>query len=208
MENDDFQSALDFTNEALETITDDLTSAVDKEVRDVEDLVRTAAELGADTTKATTLIERARGDIGNLDFEKAKNAVRQSRAESEKALQRSLDGRAGDFSKFVQEARALGADPAAGQECFDQAEAAIKKGNYREGAQLAKQGFQAVQQAQFQRVVGAIGKSREKFTAAANMGIDLRAPLEDMNGAREAIRRGAFQEALEYVKRADAGVEG
>ena len=30
MENNDFQSALDFTNEALETITDDLTSAVDK----------------------------------------------------------------------------------------------------------------------------------------------------------------------------------
>src|SRR5437867_8165851 len=46
MENNDFQSALDFTKEALETITDDLTSAVTKEVRDVEDLIRTAAELG------------------------------------------------------------------------------------------------------------------------------------------------------------------
>src|SRR5437867_1602446 len=207
MENNDFQSALDFTNEALETITDDLTSAVDKEVRDVEDLVRTAAELGADTTKATTLIERARGDIGNLDFEKAKNAVRQSRAESEKALQRSLDGRAGDFSKFVQEARALGADPAAGQECFDQAEAAIKKGNYREGAQLAKQGFQALQQAQFQRVVGIIATSRKKFTAAANMGIDIQGPMADLTGARDLLKRGAFSAALDSAKRADGAVD-
>src|SRR3989454_350619 len=207
MENNDFQSALDFTNEALEAITDDLTSAVDKEVRDVEDLVRTAAELGADTAKATTLIERARGDIGNLDFEKAKNAVRQSRAESEKALQRSLDGRAGDFSKFVQEARALGADPAAGQECFDKAEAAIKKGNYREGAQLAKQGFQALQQAQFQRVVGVIATSREKFTAAANMGIDIQGPMADLTIARDLLKRGAFRDALDAAKRADGAVD-
>src|SRR5207244_2406202 len=166
MENDDFQSALDFTNEALETITDDLTSAVDKEVRDVEDLVRTAAELGADTAKATTLIERARGDIGNLDFEKAKNAVRQS-----------------------------------------QAEAAIKKGNYREGAQLAKQGFQAIQQAQFQRVVGVIATSREKCTAAANMGIDLHGPMADLTSARDLLKRGAFRDALDAVKRADGAVD-
>ena len=207
MENNDFQSALDFTNEALETITDDMTSAVDKEIHEVEDLIRTAAELGADTTKATTLIERARGDIGNLDFEKANNAVRQSRAESEKALQRSLDGRAGDFSKFVQDARALGADPAVGQESFDKAEAAIKKGNYREGAQLAKTGFQAIQQAQFQRVVGVIATSREKFTAAANMGIDLHGPMADLTSARDLLKRGAFRDALDAVKRADGAVD-
>src|SRR5439155_330507 len=185
MENNDFQSALDFTKEALETITDDLTSAVTKEVRDVEDLIRTAAELGADTTKATTLVERARGDIGNLDFEKANNAIRQSRAESEKALQRSLDGRTGDFSRFVQEARAIGADPAAGQASFDKAEAAIKKGNYRDGAQLAKQGFQAIQQAEFQRVVGVIATSREKFTAA------------------EELRRAERERVMQSIERAE-----
>src|SRR5205807_4919050 len=176
MENNDFQSALDFTNEGFESIKDDMTSAVNREIRDAEDLVRTAAELGADTTKALALIERARGDIGNLEFEKAKNAVRQSRAESEKALQRSLDGRASDFSRILQEARAMGADPAVAQEVLTRAETAIKKGSYQEGAQLAKQGFQAVQQAQFQRVLAVLGTSREKFAAAANMGVDLKGP--------------------------------
>src|SRR5207249_2914994 len=116
MENDDFQSALDFTNEALETITDDLTSAVDKEVRDVEDLVRTAAE-------------------------------------------------------------------------------------------LAKQGFQALQQAQFQRVVGVIATSREKFTAAANMGIDIQGPMADLTIARDLLKRGSFRDALDAAKRADGAVD-
>jgi hypothetical protein len=208
MENNDFQSALDFTKEGLDTITEDLTSALTKEIREAEDLLKTAAELGADTTKAASLIDRARGDIGNLDFEKAKNALSQSRAESEKALQRSLDGRAGDFSRLVQETRAMGADPRPAEDLFNKAEGAIRKGGYREGAQLAKQGFQLIQQAQLQRVIAAIGTSREKFVAAANMGIDLKAPMDDLNGAREAIRRGAFQEALALAKRADTALNG
>src|SRR5205809_557105 len=137
----------------------------------------------------------------------AKNTLNQSRAESEKALQRSLDGRASDFSRIIQEARAIGADPSAAQEVFTRAESAIKKGSYQEGAQLAKQGFQAVQQAQFQRVVAVLGTSREKFAAAANMGVDLKGPFEDLNTAREAVRRGAFQEAIAHAKRADVAVD-
>jgi len=207
MENNDFQSALEFTKEGLDTIREDLTSAQGKEIRDAEDLMRSAAELGADTTKASNLIERARGDITNLDFEKAKNALSQSRAESEKALQRSLEGSAGDFSRIVQESRAMGADPTAAQDLFAKAEGAIRKGAYREAAQLAKKGFQTAQQTQFQRVVGALATSREKFAAAANMGVDLKAPFEDLNTAREAIRRGAFREALDYAKRADGAVD-
>ena len=207
MENNDFQSALDFTKEGLDTIREDMNSALTREIRIAEDLVRTAVELGADTTKPANLIERARGDVTILDFEKAKNALNQSRAESEKALQRALDGRASDFSRILQEARAMGADPTAAQDVFARAESAIKKGNYQEGAQLAKQGFQAVQQAQFQRVVSVLGTSREKFAVAANMGVDLKGPFEDLNTAREAIRRGAFQEAIEHAKRADVAVD-
>ncbi len=207
MENNDFQSALDFTKEGLETITDDLTSVMQKEIRDAEDLMRTAQELGGETTKSASLIERARGDVANLDFEKANNALRQSRAESEKALQRSLDGKITDFSKYLAEARALGVDPSGAQDAFAKAEAAIKKGSYREGAQLAKQGFQALQQGQFQRVVGVIATSREKFVAAANLGIEPRDAIANLNRARDAIKRGAFKEALDAAKQADAAVD-
>jgi len=207
MENNDFQSATEFTKEGLETITDDLRSALEKEVREAEDLMRTAQELGAEATKSATLIERARGDVANLDFEKANNAVRQSRAESDKALQRSLDGKIADFTKFINDARALGVEPGSAQEHFAKAEAAIRKGDYREGAQLAKQGFQTLQQAQFQRVVGVIGTSREKFVAAVKLGIDLAGPFADLNVAREALKRNAFREALESARKAETEVD-
>ena len=207
VEGNNFQSALDFTKEGLEMITEDLTSALNKETREAEDLLKTAQELGADVTKATTFLERARTDVANLEFEKANNAVRQSRAESEKALQRSLEGRLTDFTKFIEEARAIGADPGPAEGHFTKAQEALKQGNYKTGAQLAKQGFQALQDAQFQRVVGTIGASREKFVAAVNLGIDLKDPLNDLGNARGALQRGAFREAMEWARKADETVD-
>lgn len=207
MENNDFQSAMDFTKEGLDTITEDLRDALEREIRDAEELMRTAQDLGADTTKSANLVERAKGDVASLDFEKANNAIRQSRAESDKALQRSLDGKVADFTTFIREARALGADPGPAQEQFEKAEAEIKKANYREGAKLAKQGLRILQEAQFRRVVGAIATSREKFVAAVNIGVDLKSPLEKLNHAREALKRNAFREALESAKTAEAEVE-
>ncbi len=207
MEGNNFAAALDFTKEGLEFVTEDLTSVINKDAREAEDLLRTAQELGADVTKATTFLERARSDVSNLEFEKANNAVRQSRTESEKALQRSLEGKLTDFTKFTEEARAIGADPTPAEGHFVQAQAALKQGNFKEGAQLAKQGFQALQDAQFQRVVGLIGASREKFVAGVNLGIDLQGPLNDLGNARGALQRGAFREAIDWARKADEAVD-
>ena len=207
VEGNNFASALDFTKEGLETITEDLTSALDKDFHEAEDLLRAAQELGADVTKANTFLERARSDIASLEFEKANNAVRQCRAESEKALQRSLEGKFADFSKFLAQARAIGADPSPAEGHFTQAQEALKQGNYKGGAQHAKQGFQALQDAQFQRVVAMIGASREKFVAAVNLGIDLKDPLGDLGNARQALQRSAFQEAMDWAKKADDAVD-
>ena len=207
VEGNNFQSALEFTKEGLETITEDLNAAVGTDLHEAEDLLHAAQELGADVTKANTFLERARSDIEALEFEKATNALRQSRTESEKALQRSLEGRLTDFSKFVGDARAIGADPSAAEGHFAKAQDALKGANYRAGAQFAKQGFQALQEAQFQRVVATIAASREKFVAAVNLGIDLQEPLGDLGSARQALQRGAFREAMEWAKKADDAVD-
>ncbi len=208
VEGNNFTSALDFTKEGLEMIKEDLTSSLDKDLREAEDLLRTAQELGADVTKANTFLERARSDIEHLEFEKATNSVRQCRSESEKALQRSLEGKFADFSKFIAQARALGADSAAAEGHFARAQEALKLGNFKAGAQLAKQGFQALQDSQFQRVVATIAASREKFVAAVNLGIDLKDPLGYLGNARQALQRAAFQEAMDWAKKADDAVDG
>ncbi|HEY7589285.1 MAG TPA: hypothetical protein VIB49_11160 [Thermoplasmata archaeon] len=200
MENNDYPSALNFTKEGLEAITEDLASAMGKDLRDAEDIVRTAQDLGADVTKASTLLERARTDIAGLEFEKANNALRQCKVESERSLQKSLEGKIADFTKFVSEAQAIGADTTAAQGHFSQAEGAIKQGDFKQAAQLAKRGFQALQDAQFRRVVQTIAASREKFVAAVNLGLDIKEAIDHLNNARAALQRGAFREALDSAK--------
>src|SRR3990172_1198639 len=209
IEGSDFPAAVGFTQEGLETITEDLKPVLEKEVQEAEDLLRTAQELGADATRPASLIERARGDIANLEFEKARNSLKQSRGESEKALQKTLEGKIADFSKFIQDGRDIGADTAAAEGHFARAgaEALSGKRKLTEGGQAAKQGFQALQQAEFQRVLQTIAASREKFVAAVNLGVDLSGPIASLNKAREALQRNAFREAMDHAKRADDDVE-
>ena len=207
MDNNDYPSAIDFTKEGLETITEDLRSAIDRELLEAEDVLRTAQELGADGTKAAGLIDRARGDLDALEFEKARNALRQSRAESERSLHKTLEGKVGEFSRVINEAKGVGADTSAAEGLFEKAEAAIRQRNFKEAAPLAKQGFQVLQEAQYQRVVRTIAASREKFVTAVSLGIDLSSAISHLNRSRECLQRNAFREALDAAKKADDEVE-
>src|SRR5207253_2272786 len=195
MENNDFQSALDFTKEGLDTIREDMTAAMTREIRVAEDLVRTAAELGADTTKPANLIERARGDMANLDFEKAKNALNQSRAESEKALQRSLDGRASDFSRIIQEASAHAkrADVAVDAilDRYRKVETRLKE-LHRSFAEVEGFGVQTVR--------------ARKFSEAARQAYQERNPAEvekAVQSAYDELRRAERERVLEAIERAE-----
>src|SRR5207245_4096522 len=66
---------------------------------------------------------------------------------------------------------------------------------------------QSTRQVQSPRVGGAIAPSRDKFPAAANMGIDLHGPMADLTSARDLLKRGAFRDALDAAKRADGAVD-
>ncbi|MGQ0798288.1 MAG: hypothetical protein ACT4OI_10580 [Methanobacteriota archaeon] len=207
MESNDYEGAVGFTKEALDTITEDLRGDVDKEMTEVEELMVIARDLGADIARPASLIERARGDIANFEFEKARNTLRQCRSEAEKSLRLSLEGKAATFNKVLNETRGLGADPADAEEQFRAAEAAIRKGGYKEAAEAAHEGLRVLQEIQFQRVVQVIAASREKFVIAVNVGADLSGPMANLSKAREAFQRSAFAEAVAFARKADEDVE-
>jgi len=207
MESNDLPAAVSFTKECLDTVTEDLQSVMDREMAETEELQRTAKSLGADAGKVAALIERSRKDVSNRDFEKARNALRQGRAEAEKAIQQALAGHVAHFGQFIAEAKGIGAATADAEVHFTAAEAALRKGQYKEGAALAQQGFQALQQAQFQQVLKTVAASREKFVAAVQLGLDLGGPLSQLNKARESLQRNAFREALDWAQRAEEAVD-
>jgi len=207
MESNDFEMAMGFTKECLETVTGELRAELDRSFLDAEGLVKTAQEVGADVTKMAQLVERARADMEKLEFEKAFNALKQSRAEGEKALQKGLDGKATHFAQWIARAEHLGADSTPARAAFRQAEQAIKEGRYQDGATFARQGFQQLQAAQFQRVLGVMNQSRDKFVAAKGLGADLSAAVALLQEARGALQQGNFEGAVEATRKADSDVD-
>ncbi|TLZ70168.1 MAG: hypothetical protein E6K10_08630 [Methanobacteriota archaeon] len=207
MESNDFEMAMGFTKECLDTVTGELRSELERTVADTEALMRTAREMGADVAKMAQLIERGRQDMERLDFEKAFNAFKQSRAEGERALQKGLDGKVTDFTQWVARAEKLGADTTGARVTLRQAEQAIKEGRFQDGATLARQGFQTLQQVQFQRVLSLMNQSRDKFVAAKNLGADLSGPVALLQQARGGLQQGDFEAAVEAARKADAEVD-
>ncbi len=207
MESNDFEMAMGFTKECLETVTGELRGELDRALSETEGLMRTAQEMGADVAKMGQLVERARADVEKLEFEKAFNALKQSKAEGEKALQKGLDGRVADFSKWIARAEKLGAETEPAKTMLKQAEQAIREGRYQEGATLSRQGFQALQEAQFQRVLFTMSQSRDKFVAAKNLGVDLAGPVGLLQQARTSLQQGDFDAAMEAARKADAEVD-
>ena len=81
MESNDYELALGYTNECLETIRSELVEEVVKATTEVEVLMKTAQEMGIDIVKMSSLIDRSKADGEKQEFQKALNALKQARAE-------------------------------------------------------------------------------------------------------------------------------
>ena len=207
VESNEFEMALTFTAECLDTVTGELRGDVDRAMADAENLLATAREMGADVTKMGQLIERARDDVAKLDFEKALNAIKQSRAEGERSVQKGLESRVANFAAWIEKAEGIGANATEARGMLQEAERAIKEGRYQEGATLARKGFQALQETQFQRVLQTIVQGRDKFLTAKSAGADLTPAMNLLQQARQVLQQGDFAGAIDLARRAEAEVE-
>ncbi|HEV8594704.1 MAG TPA: hypothetical protein VGR51_04155 [Thermoplasmata archaeon] len=164
-------------------------------------------EFGGDAANISRLIDRAKADLGKGDFDKAFNSLRQARQEGERALGKGLESRTSDFAKLLADAEAMGADVNPARILFRQFEKAIKEGNLGQATDVARQGYQVLQKAQFDRVLVTISASREKFVTAKSIGADITPAMEHLNRARAALQASQFQEAIAASKRADDAVD-
>ena len=203
VESNDYELALGYTNECLETIRGELIEEVVKATADVEILMKTAQELGIDVAKMSSLVERSKADADKQEFQKAINTLKQAKAEGDRSLQKGLDTRIAEANKMMQVAVGMGADTTACKALMEQANAAVKEGNFQHAAELGKKALQEIQAAQFQRVLITIASSRDKFVSARNIGADITPAMELLNRARQALQKGSFVEALDCASAAE-----
>jgi len=207
VESNDFELALSYTNECLEAIRSELTEEVSNATAEVEALLKTSQEQGVDVSKMSALIERSKADAAKSEFQKALNALRQSKAEGEKALQKGLDVKLADATKLADAATEMGADVGNARNMIEQATTSLREGSFQQAANLSKQALAEIQAAQFQRVLFTIAQSRDKFVAAKNIGADITPAMDVLNKARQSLQQGRFREALDFAKNAEDEVE-
>jgi hypothetical protein len=207
VESNDFEMALAFTNECLNTVGEDLKGEVDRATQEVTAGMQTVREMGGDVSNMQRLLDRAQADVTRREYDKAFNSLKQARSDAEKSLGKTLESRTSEFAKLLADAEALGADVTHPRSLHKEFEKAVKDGDIPKATALARDGYQALQKAQFDRVLAAMSASRDKFVAAKNVGADIAPALEWLNRSRAALQRSQYQEALSASKKADEAVE-
>ena len=207
VETSDYESALNFTREGIDGVTADLRGEFERAFADGAALTATTREMGADSARAESLLERARGDVERLEFEKAFNALKQSRSESERGLGRNLDAFLAQFPRQAERADRTGADTGRARGEFSEAEREVRRGHLQEGATLGRRALELLTQAQLDRIAARIADTREKIVAARQLGADIQSVLNFLKLARQASQERAFEEGLENVDRAEAELD-
>lgn len=207
VEANDFEQAIAFTKECLEAVSGELREEVARAMGDAQAAFRTVQEFGGDAANISRLIDRANADVLRGEYDKAFNSLRQARQEGEKALGKGLESRSSEFAKKLEAAEGIGADVGAARHLFRQFEKTLREGKLAEATEVARQGYQVLQKAQFDRVLGTMGASRDKFVRAKAIGADITLAIEHLNRARAALQAGQFQDALAASRKADETVE-
>jgi len=207
VESNDYESALAYNRECIEAVTGDLRSEYQKVAEEAAALAQTIREIGGDAARAESLLERARADAEKLDYEKAFSAVKQSRSESERFLDRSLEGLPAEFARQAERAERIGAETGRARSEFAEAERAARAGRRAEGAALGRRAFESLAQAQLDRIVGRIAQSRDKIVVARQIGADIEPVLNLLKMARQASQSGVFEDGLSYANQADAELD-
>jgi hypothetical protein len=207
MEDNDYQTAMDYMNECMESVSSELGQDINAMLEEARAMIDVSKEIGEDTSKVEGIVERARAELDNKDFERSLNSSKQARAEAEKALHRSVENGIDTLEKSISKAESIKADTSKTKALLSETRESLKGGNYLESVTLIKKALEDVENAQFQTVLETISKSRSKFVKARDIGADMGKAMELLNESREALKQGDFGKALECARRGDAEVD-
>src|SRR2546430_729123 len=205
MENNDFQSALDFTKEGLDTIREDMNSALTREIRIAEDLVRTAAELGADTTKPARLIARAREDLNTAREAIRRGAFQEAIEHAKRAdvavdaildRYRKVETRLKELHRSFAEVEGFGVQTVRARKLAETARQAYQERNPAEVEKAVQSAFEELRRAERERVLEAIERAEFILTVGEQNGVDLSEPSKLLQEAIVATKADDYRHAL------------
>ncbi|MFQ6127706.1 MAG: hypothetical protein ACE5QW_02230 [Thermoplasmata archaeon] len=207
VEDNDYQTAMNYMNECMESVSSELGQDISSMLEEARAMIEVSKEIGEDTSKVEGIVERARAELENKDFERSLNSSKQARAEAEKLLHRSVENGIDTIEKAIGKAERIKADTSKSKAILSEIRKSLKEGKYQESVTLIKKSLEDIETAQFQTVLETISQSRSKFVTARSIGADLSKAMELLNASRESLRKGDYEKALGFARKSDEEVD-
>jgi len=207
IESQDYSSALSTVKNVLETASDMLRSRISSDLDSVEDSIITAEDLGVDIGRISDYVKKARSLLTSGDFDEAVSYSRRAQSECEKTVSGKLQQEIRMLKEEIRTSKKHGVDVDEISSILDDAQRSIKDKEVSAGGRLIDKARSALKESQFQIVLQAIARSRDRFVLAKKMGVDISGAIELLNESREKLRKGRFEEALNAAEESEREIE-
>jgi hypothetical protein len=207
MSSQDYASAFMHVKDCIESTSGSLVDQINEGLEEARGIIETAKGLGIDVSKPEEGLANVEAEMRDLNFEAALGSATLAKNEASKALTRGMGDLMDKAAAEIMAAEKIEADVKSPHGHLTRAKSAMKAGNYDEAIDALKSCNEETRNAQFQRVLQTISQSKSKFLIAKKLEIDVTAPIEFLNKAKEALKSNNYNQALEFAEKGDDALE-
>ncbi len=208
LENQEYEACMDQIKEVLEGAGDDLKAQINSVTSRADELISAGEELGAETGRVKSHLERASNALTAMKFKEALSYAKKAEADGESALSSRFQELARDVRDTIKKMKNAKEDVSVPQQLLDQAMSALKEKKYIEALHALNTAHEKVHQTEFNAVLEVISKARDRFVLAKKVGVDMTKPIMLLNTSRDHLKLGKFEEAIRYADEARKEVDG
>jgi len=207
LENQEYEICMGQVKEALESAGEDLKVQINSTISRAEELVSAGEELNADMAKVENHVERAKTSLDALKFKESLSYAKRAESEGENAISTKFQELVRETRESIKKVKSAKEDVSVPQQLLDQAQTAMKEKKYIEALRALSTAHERVHRIQFDSVLDVISKARDRFVLAKKVGVDMTKALMLLNTARDHLKLGKFEEAVNYAEQSRKEVD-
>ena len=207
LEDQEYAECMRQVRDVLQGAGEDLKNQINASVSRAEELTSAGEDLGADFTRVKSHIERARSALNELKFKESLSYAKKAEIDGETAISTRFQELVRDTRENIRKMKNAKEDVTMQQQLLDQAQSAFKDKKYIEALHALNTAHDKVHKAEFDTVLQVISKARDRFVLANKVGVDMTKPIMLLNTARDNLKLGKFEEAMDYAERSRKEVD-
>lgn len=207
LESQDYEECLNTIKEVLEGAGEDIKIQIGSTIGRAEELVSAGEEFGTDMSRVKNHLDRAKASLDSLKFKEALAYAKRAESEGENSISAKLQEQIRETRDNIKRIKSVKEDVTVPQDILDHAQAALKEKKYIEALHSLNAAKEKAREIQFNSVLQVIAEARDRFVLAKKVGIDMTKAITLLNTARDHLKLGRFQEAINYAEQSKKEVD-